>query len=69
MKCKALHLYLEQFFRKLMRIFRKRNGFNALEKTIKAMLSDTPFVMNLENKDYMHILLGGKEPLKNDLQK
>ena len=55
---------LEQFFRKLMRIFRKRNGFNAMEKIIKTMLSDTPFVMNLENKDYMNILLGGKETLE-----
>lgn len=55
---------LEQFFRKLMRIFRKRNGFNAMEKTIKTMLSDTPFVVNLENKDYMNILLDGKETLE-----
>lgn len=55
---------LEQFFRKLMRIFRKRNGFNAMEKIIKTMLSDTPLVVNLENKDYMNILLGGKETLE-----
>ncbi len=55
---------MEQFFRKLMRSFRKKNGFNAMEKIIKTMLSDTPFVMNLENKDYMHILLGGKETLE-----
>ncbi len=55
---------LEQFFRKLMRIFRKRNGFSAMEKTIKTMLSDTPFVVNLENKDYMNILLDGKETLE-----
>jgi len=55
---------LEQFFRKLMRIFRKRNGFNAMKKIIKTMLSDTPFVVNLENKDYMNILLGGKETLE-----
>lgn len=55
---------LEQFFRKLMRIFRKRNGFNAMEKIIKTMLSDTPFVVNLENQDYMNILLDGKETLE-----
>ena len=47
-----------------MRNYRKRNGFNAMEKIIKAMLSDTPFVMNLENEDYMHILLDGKETLE-----
>jgi len=55
---------LEQFFRKLMRSFRKRNGFNAVEKIIKTMLSDTPLVMNLKNKDYMNILLDGKETLE-----
>ncbi|GAG84923.1 unnamed protein product, partial [marine sediment metagenome] len=55
---------LEQFFRKLMRSFRKRNGFNAMEKIIKTMLPDTPLVMNLKNKDYMHILLDGKETLE-----
>jgi len=47
-----------------MRIFRKRNGFNTMEKIIKTMLSDTPFVVNLENKGYMNILLGGKETLE-----
>jgi len=55
---------MEQFFRKLMRIFRKRNGFNTMEKIIKAMVADTPFVMNLENNDYIHILLDGKETLE-----
>ena len=55
---------LEQFFRKLMRSYRKRNGFNAMEKIIKSMFSDTPLVMNLENKDYMQILLDGKKNLE-----
>ena len=55
---------LEQFFRKLMRSFRKRNGFNAMEKIIKAMLPDTPLVMNLKNKDYMRILLDRKKTLE-----
>ena len=55
---------LEQFFRKLMRSFRKRNGFNAMERIIKTMLAATPLVMNLENKDYMQILLAGKKTLE-----
>jgi hypothetical protein len=55
---------LEQFFRKLMRSFRKKNGFNAMEKIIKAMLPDTPLVMNLKNRDYMRILLDGKKTLE-----
>ncbi|MBA7567850.1 hypothetical protein ES708_09568 [subsurface metagenome] len=47
-----------------MRSFRKRNGFNAMDKIIKTMLPDTPLVMNLKNKDYMRILLDGKETLE-----
>jgi hypothetical protein len=54
---------LEQFFRVLMRTYRKKNGFQAMERTLKAMLKDTPLVMNLKNKDYMDILLGGKGDL------
>ena len=54
----------EQFFRKLMRNYRKRNGFDAVEKVIKTMLSETPLVMNLKNKDYMDILLNGKQTLE-----
>lgn len=47
-----------------MRSYRKRNGFNSMEKIIKSMFSDTPLVMNLENKDYMKILLDGKKILE-----
>lgn len=54
---------LEHFFRTLMRTYRKKNGFQAMEKALKAMLKDTPLVMNLRNKDYMNILLSGKENL------
>ena len=54
---------LEQFFRNLMRNYRKRNGFNAMGRVIKTMLSETPLVMNLKNKDYMDILLNGKQTL------
>lgn len=54
---------LEQFFRSLMRTYRKKNGFQAMERVFKAMLKDTPLVMNLRNKDFMDILLGGKKNL------
>ena len=30
---------------------------------MKAMLEDTPLVMNLRNKDFMHILLDGRQTL------
>ena len=55
---------LEQFFRKLMRSFRKKNGFNSVERVLKTMLPDTPLTMNLKNQDYMKILLAGKETLE-----
>ena len=54
---------LEQFFRSLMRIYRKKNGFQAMARVLKAMLKDTPLVMNLRNKNFMDILLGGKKNL------
>jgi len=50
----------EQHFRRLMRNYCKRNGFRAMEKTIRTMISDTPLVMNLKNEDYLDILLDGK---------
>ena len=43
---------LEQFFRTLMRTYRKKNGFQAVARILKAMLKDTPLVMNLRNKDF-----------------
>ncbi len=55
---------LEQFFRKLMRGYRKKNGFNSVERVIKTMLPDTPLTMNLKNKEYMEIILGNKRTLE-----
>ncbi len=54
---------LEKFFRTLMRTYRKKNGFQAMERALKSMLKDTPLVMNLRNKDFMDILLSGKRDL------
>lgn len=34
-----------------------------MERALKAMLKDTPLVMNLRNKDFMDILLSGKRDL------
>ena len=55
---------LEQFFRRLMRGYRKKNGFNSVERVIKTMLPDTPLTMNLKNKEYMQIILSGKKTLE-----
>jgi len=54
---------LEQFFRRLMRTYRKKNGFASVERVLNKMLSDTPLAVNLNNKEYMKILLGGKATL------
>ncbi len=48
---------LERLFRDLKRRYRKKSGMNGLSKTLKAMLSDTPLVKNLENPDYLKIIL------------
>ena len=47
-----------------MRTYRKKNGFNSMERVLKTMLPDTPLTMNLKNSDYMKILLAGKETLE-----
>ena len=54
---------MEQFFRNIMRTYRKKNGFQAMEKILKSMPENSPLVMNLRNKDFMGILLAGKSDL------
>jgi len=54
---------LEQFFRYLKRNGRKRSGNHALTKTLKTMLAQTPLVKNLDNLQYMEIILNGKASL------
>jgi len=51
---------VEQFFRKLKMLYRKRQGTHKLTKTLKAMIAETPFVQNLEIPAYATILLKGK---------
>ncbi len=54
---------MEQSFRFLKRDGRRRNGQKALGKVLTAMLADTPLVRNLDNVDYMKVLLQAKESL------
>jgi len=54
---------MEQSFRFLKRDGRKKTGQKALNRTLVAMLADTPLVRNLDNPDYMRILLNGKATL------
>ncbi len=55
---------LEQFFRDMKRSHCRRNGSAAMCKTLKAMLSDTPLVKNMNNQVYMEILLNRKASLE-----
>lgn len=55
---------LEQFFRKIKRGYRRKTGNNSMHKALQTMLADTPLVKNLDNPDYMNILLDGKENLE-----
>ena len=55
---------MEQFFRDIKRGIRKKTGNNTMDKAFQTMLSDTPLVKNLENKQYLNILLNGRESLE-----
>lgn len=50
---------LERFFRDEKRRGRKKTGVASLNKVLKAALADTPLVRNLENDEYMKIILNG----------
>lgn len=52
---------MEQFLGLLCGPTEKKNGFQAVTRVLKAMLEDTPLVMNLRNKDFMDILLAGRQ--------
>ncbi len=55
---------LEQFFRGLRRGHRRKTGDNSMRRVLQTMLADTPLVKNLDNTEYMKILLNGKERLE-----
>jgi hypothetical protein len=54
---------MEQFFRDLKRSNRKRSGNHALSKTLRTMMAQTPLVKNLDNPQYLEIILNGKANL------
>ncbi len=56
--------YAEQSFRDLKRGYRKKTGNHSLGKTLRTMLANTPLVKNLQNPEYMTILLNGKSSLE-----
>lgn len=55
---------LEQFFRGQRYAHRRKTGNNSMERALQAMLADTPLIKNLDNFEYMKILLDGKANLE-----
>ncbi|MFH1028687.1 MAG: transposase [Pseudomonadota bacterium] len=55
---------MERFFRDLKRDSRRRTGTSSLTKTLRAILADTPLVKNLDNPEYMKILLDESSTLE-----
>jgi len=55
---------LEQLFRSIKRINRRKTGNAASSRMLRAMLAETPLVRNLQNPDYMKILLNGKSAIE-----
>jgi hypothetical protein len=56
--------FAERSFRDLKRGYRKKTGNGSLGKTLRTMLANTPLVKNLQNDEYMKILLSGKSGLE-----
>ena len=54
---------MEQFFRDIKRSYRKKSGNKSLTKILQTMMVDTPLVKNLNNPDYMKIILNGNADL------
>jgi len=60
---------LERFFRDFKRRNRKKSGTISLTKTLKTILSDTPLVKNLDNEEYLSIILDGCDTLEERFAK
>jgi len=55
---------MERFFRAFKRGWRRKTGNGSMGKTLKTMIADTPLVANLDNPQYVNILLAGKTTLQ-----
>lgn len=55
---------LERFFRDFKRSYRRKSGTNSMSKKLSTMLTQTPLVKNLENEEYLKIILNGKASLE-----
>ncbi len=54
----------EQFFRSIRHDYRRRTGHGSMAKTLKTMNANMPLVKNLENQQYMNILLNDKKSIE-----
>jgi len=54
----------EQFFRGVRRACRRRTGNNSMCKKLQTMSADTPLVKNLDNPDYLKLILGESKTLE-----
>jgi len=55
---------LERFFRDFRRGVRRKTGRNSIGRFLQSMIADTPLVKNLENPQYLKILLKGHADLE-----
>ena len=55
---------MEQFFRGIRHGYRRKTGNDSMNRTLQTMLADTPLVKNLDNPEYVKILLNGKANLE-----
>jgi len=55
---------MERFFRDLKRDCRHKTGCHSLGRSLRTMLPDTPLVKNLQNPEYLKILLDGQPSLE-----
>ena len=55
---------MERLFRDLKRDCRHKSGYHSLGRSLRSMLPDTPLVKNLQNPEYLKILLGGQPSLQ-----
>lgn len=55
---------LERFFRDIKRGNCRKSGIKSMNKKLKTMLAETPLVKNLENPEYLKIILNGKATLE-----
>jgi hypothetical protein len=60
---------VERFFRDFKRRNRRKSGTVSLNKTLKFILADTPLVKNLDNAEYLEIILDGSSNLEERFEK